>query len=67
MFFISSKKTKFNLGSSYKCAICSEKTEMRYNPMKEWKIEGVLCGDCYSKQLHEFYPGDHIRVNKDLD
>lgn len=67
MFFISSKKSKVNLGSSYKCAICSEKTEMRYNPMKEWKIEGVLCGDCYSKQLHDYYPGDHVRVNKDLD
>lgn len=67
MFFISSKKSRFDLASSYKCAICSEKTETRYNPMKEWKIEGVLCGDCYSRQLYEFYPGDHTRVNSDMD
>jgi hypothetical protein len=26
-----------------------------------------MCGKCYSKKVHEHYPGDHIRVNKDLD
>ena len=41
---------------------------MYYRPMKEWNLEeGVLCGDCYSKQLDEYYPGDHERVNKHLD
>jgi len=35
--------------------------------MEEWGIKGVMCGKCYSKQVHEHYPGDHIRVNKDLD
>jgi hypothetical protein len=26
-----------------------------------------MCGKCYSKKVHEHYPGEHIRVNKDLD
>jgi hypothetical protein len=33
--------------------------------MEEWEIKGPLCGDCYSKKLDEYYPGDHIRVNKE--
>ncbi len=37
---------------------------MRFNPMKEWAIDGVLCGDCYSKKLSEFYPGKHSQINK---
>ena len=37
---------------------------MRYNPMREWLIEGVLCGDCYSKKLSEYYPGYHKKINK---
>ncbi len=52
------------LGSKFKCAICSEEVSMRYNPMKEWLIEGVLCGDCYSKKLSEYYPGIHKKINK---
>jgi len=36
---------------------------MQFNPMEEWKLDGPLCGDCYSKKLSEFYPGDHKRVN----
>jgi len=32
--------------------------------MKEWSIDGVLCGDCYSKKLSEFYPGKHSTINK---
>ena len=67
MFFISIKNTKNILGSKEKCTICNEKIQLRYNPMKEWNIKGVMCGKCYSKQVHEHYPGDHIRVNKDLD
>ena len=54
-----------NLGSKHKCAICKEETEIYFNPMPKWSIEGELCGDCYSKKLSEFYPGDHIRVNKE--
>jgi hypothetical protein len=35
--------------------------------MKEWEIEGLLYGKCYSKKIGEHYPGEHVRVNKDLD
>jgi len=55
------------LGSKEKCTICNEKIQLRYNPMEEWGIKGVMCGKCYSKQVHDHYPGEHIRVNLDLD
>jgi hypothetical protein len=55
------------LGSKEKCVICNEKIELRYKPMEKWEIKGTLCGKCYSKQVHEHYPGEHIRVNLDLD
>ena len=64
MFFISNKKNICTLGSKYKCATCSEETSIYYNPMEVWKIEGVLCGDCYSKKLSDFYPGDHEQISK---
>ena len=48
---------------SEKCAVCDGDIEHAYLPMKEWKIDGHLCGDCYSKKLSEFYPGDHVRVD----
>ena len=67
MFFISIKKNKHILRTKDKCIICSEKIDLYYNSMKEWKIEGSLCGKCYSKKLHEHYPGEHVRVNKHLD
>jgi len=59
------KKSKHALKSENKCTICNEEVSMRFNPMKEWLIEGVLCGDCYSKKLSEFYPGDHSRITKE--
>lgn len=65
MFFISSKGSNDALGTKLKCSICGEKIEMQYNPMEEWNINGPLCGDCYSKKLHDHYPGDHTRVNKE--
>jgi len=55
------------LGTKHNCAICSGKVVLRYNPMEEWGIEGVLCGICYSKKMSEHYPGEHVRVNKHLD
>ncbi len=67
MFFILNKNGKSSLGTKEKCVICDEKIELRFNPMDEWKIEGSLCGECYSKKIDEHYPGDHIRVNKHLD
>ncbi|MGB0855719.1 MAG: hypothetical protein ACPGQP_01650 [Nitrosopumilus sp.] len=50
-----------------KCAICSEKIQLRFNPMDEWRIDGALCGNCYSKKIKDYYPGEHVRVNKHLD
>jgi len=61
------KKSKITSMSKDNCAICSGKIELPFKAMKEWEIEGLLCGKCYSKKLSEFYPGEHIRVNKDLD
>ena len=55
------------MGSKEKCTICSNEIEVKFNPMDEWSIDGVLCGDCYSKKLYEHYPGDHIRVNNEKD
>jgi len=55
------------LGLKEKCSVCDGKIQQRYNPMEEWGIEGTMCGKCYSKRVHEHYPGEHIRVNKDLE
>ena len=30
--------------------------------MREWNMEGPLCGGCYSKLIAEFYPGEHVRM-----
>jgi len=46
-----------------KCTLCDANIDHEYTPMKEWKIDGPLCGKCYSKKISEFYPGDHERVN----
>ena len=67
MFFILINKSKHILGAKEKCVVCSGKIDLYYNAMEEWKIEGSLCGECYSKKLHEYYPGEHIRVNRHLD
>ena len=64
MFFISINKNNCTLGSKHKCTICSEEVSINFNPMKEWRIEGSLCGDCYSKKLSDFYPGDHSQISK---
>ena len=67
MFFILIKNRKDALKPKDKCAICSEKIQFRYKSMEEWKINGSLCGKCYSKKIAEHYPGEHVRVNKHLD
>ena len=46
-----------------KCTLCGGSIEQVFLPMKEWGIDGHLCGKCYSKKLAEFYPGKHERVN----
>lgn len=55
------------MGKKEKCTICSEEVGLHFKAMEEWKIEGALCGKCYSKKLSEYYPGEHVRVNKHLD
>ncbi len=45
-----------------KCAACEAKLERRYIPMREWNMKGPLCGDCYSRLIGEFYPGEHVRM-----
>ena len=61
------KKSKGALGKKEKCAICSDTIGLHYKPMEEWKIDGTLCGKCYSKKVNDHYPGEHVRVNKHLD
>ena len=51
------------MNSDKKCALCGANIENSYLPMKEWDIDGHLCGKCYSKKLSEFYPGEHVRVD----
>jgi translation initiation factor IF-1 len=46
-----------------KCVLCNGQIEYKYNPMENWKIDGHLCGKCYSKKISEHYPGEHVRVN----
>ncbi|MGQ0375904.1 MAG: hypothetical protein ACT4OW_00150 [Nitrososphaerota archaeon] len=47
----------------YKCVICGKEMDQKYLPMKEWKMDGFMCGKCYSKKIFEYYPGKHVRVN----
>lgn len=56
------KTIRYNLGSDQKCVLCKGRIGFRFNPMKEWGIEGTICGDCYSKKINEYYPGDHVRI-----
>ncbi len=46
-----------------KCKACDGDIDKTYTPMEEWKIEGPLCGACYSKKIFKHYPGDHVRVD----
>jgi len=46
-----------------KCILCKEPINKKYLPMKEWNIDGILCGKCYSKKISDHYPGEHARVN----
>ena len=51
------------MGKKETCIVCGENIEKKFLPMKEWKIDGFLCGKCYSKKISDFYPGEHVRVN----
>jgi len=40
--------------SNEKCTLCGGSIEQVFLPMKEWGIDGPLCGKCYSKKLQSF-------------
>ena len=63
MVFMRNKKSGDAHDSNGKCTLCDASIEQMFLPMKEWGMDGPLCGKCYSKKLSEFYPGDHERVN----
>ena len=63
MVFMRNKKSDDTYGSNGKCTLCGGSIEHVFLPMKEWGMDGRLCGKCYSKKLAEFYPGKHERVN----
>ena len=63
MVFTRNKKSADTYGSNGKCTLCGGSIEQVFLPMKEWGIDGHLCGKCYSKKLVKFYPGKHERVN----
>jgi hypothetical protein len=46
-----------------KCSLCNGLIKTKYFPMEAWKIGGILCGNCYSKKISEYYPGEHVRVD----
>jgi len=49
--------------SDDKCVLCNGIIKTSYVPMKQWKIEGNICGECYTKKISEFYPGEHVRMD----
>jgi len=53
----------YKMRKEEKCNLCNELVKIKYIPMDEWKIDGILCSKCYSKKISEFYPGKHVRVN----
>ncbi len=57
------KKSVDKYGSNEKCTLCDASIEQVFLPMKEWGMDGRLCGKCYSKKIAEFYPDKHERVN----
>ncbi|MEW6588825.1 MAG: hypothetical protein AB1299_06635 [Thermoproteota archaeon] len=48
-----------------KCVLCNGPMPHKYRAMKDWNINGFMCGTCYSKKIFEHYPGEHVRVNSD--
>ncbi len=46
-----------------RCTLCNGTIAQRFLPMKQWGIDGPLCGECYSKKIAEHYPGEHVRVD----
>lgn len=65
MIFILIQVSKDKMGIKNKCTLCGDTITIPFNPMREWSLEGQLCGKCYSKKIDEYYPGGHVRVNKE--
>ena len=43
-------------GKTLKSALCgSDLGEVTYQPMLQWNISGLICGQCYDKKLTEHY------------
>ena len=63
MIFRTNKKSGDTYDSNGKCTLCGGSIGQVFLPMKEWGMDGRLCGKCYSKKIAEFYPGKHERVN----
>ncbi len=42
------------MGKEEKCILCNELVKIKYIPMDEWKINGVLCSKCYSKKICDY-------------
>ena len=57
MTFISDVGTSVRMGGkTLKCALCgSILGEVTYQPMLQWNISGLICGQCYDKKLTEHY------------
>ena len=36
------------------CSNCGKELKHKYQPSKEWNIEGFLCGDCHIEKTKEF-------------
>ncbi|HXW02611.1 MAG TPA: hypothetical protein VD828_04495 [Candidatus Nitrosotenuis sp.] len=50
-----------------KCVLCNGPMDHKYLGMKDWNIQGPMCGKCYTKKISEHYPGQHVRVNLDKE
>ena len=56
-------KHKKNKVTKEKCKLCGGEINQTFYPMEEWKMEGPICGDCYSEKISKHYPGEHVRVD----
>ncbi len=65
MIFIWMEKVPDSLVEVEKCTLCKNPMPHKYVGMPQWKIEGFLCGSCYSQKINEHYPGEHVRVSMD--
>ncbi|MFQ5920915.1 MAG: hypothetical protein ACE5JV_02740 [Nitrososphaerales archaeon] len=38
-----------------RCALCGVEMQHKHRPMREWGIDGSLCGDCYLDMMRDYY------------